>query len=142
MPCTRRRVEARRPRQGDPGGPRRCGAAHQDTADYAAIWVDQSYLSPGAAPAEANDPTRLVLNVQFTGDLEAHVRTLVKVQEELLADANGSPQPTYWSTVVVEQQQGRADARSTVAWSDLQQQLDTRYGKGVVHLRGWLTPVD
>ena len=44
--------------------------------DFAGFWVDQF---PDQPPYGGNDPTRLVVNVRFTGDLERHERELRKV---------------------------------------------------------------
>lgn len=146
----------------------RMAAMELATADpaYAGGWIDQSYLPEGAPPEQANDPTRYVLNLQFTSDIEAQesqVRRvwggalcvtqaepahadLLRIREELIGTSGGTPaaddaEPDYWSTSVNELD-NRVDVVAMIAWWEQQQALDERYGAGTVQLAGWLTPLD
>ncbi|MFB9475067.1 hypothetical protein ACFFR3_36730 [Nonomuraea salmonea] len=129
------------------------------------VWLDQSYLEsiPGYDDSKrewsekyANDPTRLVLNVKFTGDLagrEAWVReswggalcvsqarrseeSLRQVQEGLGEDLG---QAFLSSSVDVMKEQVLVGV--WVADEDVQGRLDDKYGAGVVRLDGVLQPV-
>jgi len=126
--------------------------------DFAGAWVDQS-INPAsqddARDEEAmNDPTRLVLNLRFTGNLtrhEAEVRDvwggwlciveaerplaeLLRVQEEL-------PESLDVLSSSVDEVRGVVEVSVVVADDDLQQSLDDRYGTGVVEVTGALRPV-
>lgn len=116
---------------------------------YAGSWVDQS-----AAPG-TNDPTRLVLNLLFTGDLGGRVEwvrqrwggalcvthaerswaELLEIQERVLEEV---PQ---WLSGGPDVQANAVTAEVLIASSELQRELDQRYGTGAVILRGWLEPV-
>jgi hypothetical protein len=126
--------------------------------DYAGAWVDQSYLADvDEADIEelGNDPTRLVLNLQFTGDLaereqwirevwggalcvtgaahtEAELRDIQQQVHEDLPDVQSSGVDVVANVVT---------AQVFVATPELQQQVDDAYGEGTVVLDGWLTPV-
>jgi hypothetical protein len=132
--------------------------------DYAGAWLDQSYLDdldvdrddPTAVEELANDPTRLVLNVRFTGNPQEReqwirqvwggalcvttatrtLQELLDIQQELhrdYPDLLGSGVDEVGNAVV---------AQVPVASPELQRQLDDRYGEGAVILDGWLQPVD
>jgi hypothetical protein len=102
-----------------------------------------------------NDPTRLVLNLRFTGDLaerEQWIREvwggalcvtgaerteaeLLDIQQRLhedLPDLQGSGVDVVANVVT---------AQVFVASPELQRQLDDEYGEGTVVLEGWLTPI-
>jgi hypothetical protein len=126
--------------------------------DYAGAWVDQSYMADvDEADIEelGNDPTRLVLNLQFTGDLaereqwirevwggalcvtgadhtEAELRDIQQRVHEDLPDVQSSGVDVVANVVT---------AQVFVATPELQQQVDDAYGEGTVVLDGWLTPV-
>lgn len=131
--------------------------------DYAGSWVDQSInpaLGENADPEQleqhANDPTRLVLNLRFTGDVDRHERELreiwggalcvslaehtedelLQIQRELHEDHDGI------LSSGVDSVTGGIDAQ--VIWDDgsLQDEFDARYGDGVVRVSSALRPVD
>ena len=129
--------------------------------DYAGAWVDQS-INPASdagtpaveAEAALNDPTKLVLNVMFTGDLDRHeaelravwggalcVSSAPRTEAELLeiqtalADEPGvlgsSPEPRAGTLEV-----------SVIIDDGLQQRMDEQYGTGVVLVLPALSPVE
>lgn len=122
--------------------------------DYAGAWVDQR---GAAADLEAEqDPTQLVLNLRFTGNLaerEQWIREvwggalcvseaarteaeLLEIQERLQQEVPGLLSS---GTDVVS---NTVTARVFVATPELQADLDEQYGEGTVVLEGWLQPVD
>lgn len=127
--------------------------------DYVGAWVDQSInpasdsLSDEELELAMNDPTKLVLNVMFTGDLDRHEADLravwggalcVSAAERTEADLlsildevttvdgvlGGSPDPRT-GTVQVE----------VIVDDGLQQRMDEEYGPGVVTVHAALQPV-
>jgi hypothetical protein len=116
--------------------------------DFAGFWLDQP-------PNGNNDPTRLVANVRFTGDLKRHERELRRVwggalcvsaasrtQAELnrvQAALSRLPGLTSSGQDVVA---GAVDAQVHVATERQQRELDERFGAGVVRLSGALQPID
>ncbi|QSB14863.1 hypothetical protein JQS43_00225 [Natronosporangium hydrolyticum] len=124
--------------------------------EYAGSWVDQS-VADDADTDElglGNDPTELVLNVQFTEDLpekEQELRTvwggalcvtgaahteqeLLSVQEQLhedLPEINSSRVDTMTNALIAE---------VFVVTPELQAELDEQYGPGTVVLEGLLQP--
>jgi hypothetical protein len=130
--------------------------------DHAGTWLDQS-INPAlqdedAADVEAaaNDPARLVLNFRFTGDLDRHEREireiwggplcvslaehtasqLHEIQRELHDLAPGL------LSVGVDSVRGVVELHVIVDDGSLQQELNDRYGAGLVHVDSALTPVD
>jgi hypothetical protein len=126
--------------------------------DFAGLWLDQS-INPAAHGDERdelvmNDPTLLVLNVRFTGDLERHeaelrqrwggslcvtqathtIADLRAVQDELHGEL-----AALWSSA--DEVTGGVDVGVIVADPAVQDELDRRYGPGVVRLHGALQPV-
>ena len=126
--------------------------------DFAGAWLDQS-INPAASqerPDEEamNDPSKLVLNLRFTGDLprhEAEIRArwggalcvseadraaqeLERIQQELTEELE--PLSSGISTV-----QGTVGLTVPVADPSLQASLDERYGEGTVVVTGLLRPV-
>lgn len=126
--------------------------------DYAGSWVDQS-INPAAdddVPDEMamNDPTKLVLNVRFTGDIERHESDLraiwggalcvsaaehsesdlLAIQEELSGDplVHGSYTDATSGTVVLD----------VFVDDGLQERLDEQYGPGLVRVTAALRPVE
>lgn len=126
---------------------------------FAGSWVDQSYLDgendPEAQERSANDPTRLVLNLRFTHDLEARERDvretwggalcvsraerakseLDRIQQQL------SERPGFLSSgqdVVANV----VDLGVWAADADLIGDIERRYGRGAVRVIGVLEPVD
>lgn len=132
-------------------------AAQED--DYVGAWVDQS-INPASGSSDSeelelamNDPTKLVLNVMFTGDLDRHEADLreiwggalcVSAAERTEADLlsildevmtvdgvlGGSPDPRT-GTVQVQ----------VIVDDGFQQQMDEEYGPGVVTVHAALQPV-
>ncbi|RIQ33640.1 hypothetical protein [Jiangella rhizosphaerae] len=122
--------------------------------DYAGAWVDQS-INPATDEAAMNDPTKLVLNVRFTGDLEQHEadlraiwggalcvsaaehteQELLAIQEDVLTElgelASGAGTDPTTGTVSVD----------VFVDDGLQERLDQQYG-GVVIVHAALRPVD
>lgn len=132
--------------------------------EYAGVWLDQSYLDeiePG--PGESmddlwNDPTRFVLNVKFVGDpaeWEPRIRSIwggalcVSQADHGLAEltaAQNDLHTRYPHPAVLSSGQdiiGNAiRAEVLVATPELREELDQRYGPGVIDLEGWLEPVE
>jgi hypothetical protein len=116
--------------------------------DFAGFWLDQP-------PDANNDPTRLVANVKFTGDLKRHERELrrvwggalcVSAADRTQAELNrvqkavdGLPGFSGSGQDVVA---GVVDAKVHVATERQQRELDERFGAGVVRLSGVLQPID
>ncbi|WP_433351831.1 hypothetical protein ACQP25_02500 [Microtetraspora malaysiensis] len=135
------------------------GRAHK-LPGYADSWLDQSYLDEidgydPTDPRDANDPKRLVLNLQFTGDAAARESAI----REVWGGALCLSQAPY-SEKELQVVQGRAlkeitgvfsawvDARaghvSIGVWAvtpELQREVDEKYGKGLVVLHTYLKPV-
>jgi hypothetical protein len=136
---------------------------HAETqSDHAGTWLDQSInealrdADPEEAEAAANDPTQLVLNFRFTGDIERHEReireiwggalcvSLAEHTERELRDIQArlhGEAPDLLS-VGVDSVQGVVELHVIVDDGRLQQELDDRYGAGLVRVTSALTPVD
>lgn len=133
-------------------------AAAQD--DYAGLWVDQSInpvFEDGLQPGEeerANDPTKLVLNVMFTGDLARHeeelrrlwggalcVSAAERTEAELAAIQTeiGDTEDMLWSSTDTI---GNRVEVGVAIDDGLQQRFDDRYGEGTVVVVPALRPVD
>lgn len=127
--------------------------------DYAGAWVDQS-INPASGSSDSeelelamNDPTKLVLNVMFTDDLDRHEadlreiwggalcvsaaeRTeaeLLSIQDEVITVdgvLGGSSDPRT-GTVQVQ----------VIVDDGLQERMDEEYGPGVVTVHAALQPV-
>lgn len=127
-------------------------------ADFAGAWLDQS-INPAAQQEPVdheamNDPTKLVLNLRFTGNLQAHESAVRSVWGGPLCITEARHRLDELRSIQ-QQLQGELDALSSsvnevtgvvevtviVAEEDTQQQLDERYGEGVVQLTGALQPV-
>lgn len=127
--------------------------------DYAGAWVDQSTnpaLADGMDPGDeeqANDPTKLVLVVLFTGDLERHeadLRTLwggalcvapaERTDAELAAiqEAVGEEPGMLWSSR--DTVRNRVEL-GVVVDDGVQERMDERYGEGTVAVEPALRPV-
>jgi hypothetical protein len=124
------------------------------------LWVDQSInpaLADGFDPGDeerANDPTRLVLNASFTGDLARHERELRAIwggplcvseaahsQADLMEIEASIPDEgrlASWVDVIT----GTVHADYLLVDPEVQAELDRRHGPGVVVLSSWLQPVD
>jgi hypothetical protein len=133
--------------------------------DHAGIWMDQSInpalsgdseLSAEDIEGAANDPTKLILNFSFTGDIDRHEREIraiwggplcVSVAErteaelmdiqmalhnelpEILGSGIDSMTGTLYVDVILDD-------------GTMQRSLDDRYGEGVVRVHSALEPVD
>lgn len=130
--------------------------------DHAGTWLDQS-INPALhdadteeAEAAANDPTRLVLNFRFTDDLERHEQeirqiwggalcvSLAEHTEHELRDIQAQLHDEAPGVLAsgVDSVQGVVELEVIVDDGSLQQELDDRYGPGLVRVRSGLTPVD
>ena len=117
-------------------------------------WVDQS-INPAGEESGFNDPTKLILNVKFTADLDRHEaelrnrfggplcvieseRTeaeLRRLQDDLYAELDA-----HFASVDIIR--GVVEFGVVVADPTLQAELDDAHGAGVVELIGALRPVD
>jgi hypothetical protein len=128
---------------------------------HAGVWLDQSInpaytddISDAERESALDDPTRLVLNVASTGDLEALEDALRVVWGGALCVS-----PAEHSIAELEEIQAAIEGPNIITANfseldrvvevdvyvpdqDLQNSLDERYGEGVVRLRPWLTPID
>lgn len=126
---------------------------------FAGLWLDQSYLGDEDDPAvlerEANDPTRLVLNVQFTDDLAAREQDLRETWGGALCVSRVERSEAELSRILRELRDrgdflssGTDTQRNTVlleVWvadAELLADIEERYGRGAVQLIGILEPVD
>jgi hypothetical protein len=99
------------------------------------------------------DPTKLVLNVRFTDDLEtaeAELRELwggalcVSLAERSLADLQAIQAELSGADVTmssINQAVNAVEVQVVVADPALQADYDARYGDGAVDVAGWLQPV-
>lgn len=133
----------------------------QAQADLAGLWLDQSInvelsqtTDPPVIEAVANDPTKLILNVGFTGNLDGHTAELrsrwggalcVFVRERSLAELEA----------VQLAIRDRADMLATgtdviagsvtlyvIVGDGLQEEMDATYGAGVVEVTAALRPLE
>ena len=124
--------------------------AAQVEDDFAGAWIDQRD-DPGT-----NDPTRLVLNLRFTGDLERHEREVrqtwggalcVTLAERTLAELREIQQEVHdrhqpLSSSVDEVRNLVEVGVVLDRDGDLQRELDDRYGEGVVEVESVLKPAE
>jgi len=133
----------------------------QAEPDFAGAWIDQS-INPatGREPVDEmamNDPTRLVLNLRFTGDLDRHERAarqrwggalcvseagasaseLAAIRREV-EDEVGTRMTSSW----IDEVAGRIEIAVHVDDAGFQSRFDERYGEGVVHVGALLRPVE
>ncbi|WP_436794279.1 hypothetical protein [Actinospongicola halichondriae] len=134
-------------------GQQAAAAYAQAQTDFAGLWVDQS-MNSAATELGMNDPTKLVLNVRFTGDLDRHeselrsrfggalcVSEAERTEAELRSiqdEVFGSLDAFHASTDIVR---GVVEIGVAVADPAVQAELDETYGAGVVELVGALRPV-
>jgi len=128
--------------------------------DVGAVWLDQSTnpASRQEPPDEAamNDPARLVLNITFTGDLERHAQAIRERWGGALCVSEATVARSELERIRTEVQDELAD-RFVASWTDdirgqvhlsvvvddgMQQQVDERYGAGVVVIEAALRPVE
>lgn len=127
--------------------------------DYVGAWVDQSINPAAGATGEdaelaMNDPTKLVLNVMFTGDLERHEADLRAVWGGALCVSAAERTEAELLSILHDVTSlddtlgGSPDARTgavqvqVIVDDGLQQWLDEQYGPGVVVVHAALQPVD
>ena len=126
----------------------RVSALAEAEPDFAGFWVDQP-------PDANNEPTRLVVNVRFTGDLERHERELREVwggalcvssaertQDELNRIQEAVNKLPGFAGSGQDVVAGVVSAQVYVATEHQQRELDERFGAGVVQLSGLLQPLD
>jgi hypothetical protein len=134
----------------------------QAQPDYVAVWVDSS-MNPAWAMKDSeitadtlwmfNDPTKLILNVRFTGDLERHERALRAIWGGALCVTSGERTSAELESLraalhdeldplgsFVDERAGRVFLQVIVD-EGLQAELDQRYGAGLVRVDAQLTPV-
>jgi hypothetical protein len=131
--------------------------------DYAAVWVDTS-INPANAMKQSEinadnlwmffDPTKQILNVQFTGDLARHERALRAIWGGPLCVSMGERTAAEVETIRAALQDelgpkvGTGTLRAgrillhVVVDDGLQQRLDDRYGPGLVEVSALLVPTD
>ncbi|HEY8450752.1 MAG: hypothetical protein FWJ70_10230 [Micromonosporaceae bacterium] len=134
-----------------------------EAPDYAGAWLDQSYLDeldideddPAALEEAANDPTRTVLNLAFTGDLAERERWIREVWGGplCLSQAERTLQELFdiqrrvhedlpdVFTSGVDETRNVVTVTVMVVTPELQREVEQRYGEAVV-LDGWLKPVE
>ena len=131
--------------------------------DYAAVWVDTS-INPANAMKDSEinadnmwmlfDPTKQILNVQFTGDLERHEQALraiwggalcVSMGERPAAELESLRAALYEEldpvSSSVDERAGQV-VLQVIVDDGLQQRLDQRYGPGLVEVSALLVPTD
>lgn len=127
-------------------------------AGVGGVWVDQS-INPAAQhgsidEAAMNDPTKLVLNMSFTGDLKRQERAVREIWggalcisraslsaaelEDIRREVEAEAGRFWWSST--DEVRGRIEIGVTVD-DGLQQRLDERYGEGVVKVDPAFEPV-
>ncbi|HLV57263.1 MAG TPA: hypothetical protein VKY81_00055 [Natronosporangium sp.] len=132
--------------------------------DYAGAWIDQSYLDgidigdddPAAMEEVANDPTRFVLNLAFTGDLGERERWIREVwggalclsqAERTLLELYDIQQRVHEDlpdvlASGVDERRNVVTVTVMVVTPQLRREVEQRYGAEAVILDGWLTPVE
>lgn len=144
----------------------RVAAAAGDEPDYAAAWVSYPHKDPTKADPEDMDredmgPHDVVLNVAFTGDVERHERELRAIWGGPLCVVERGH--LFRDLKAVQRELGEvaeSDLGLQVLWSDIdevggkvllgvvtideagRQELDRRYGEGVVEVTAQLRPVE
>ena len=123
--------------------------------DFAGLWIDY-YNEPAGGPTE-EDPGDIILNVAFTGDLEAHeqelrelwggplcvtqedhtLKELEQIQREFPAD--DFDLETTWSNLDVVE--GVVEIGVIVVDEETLQRIEDRYGPGTVKVVPALIPV-
>lgn len=133
-----------------------------EQSEFAGVWLDQSINEELADASDdeiediANDPTRLVLNVAFTSNLEQHEAKLREfwggalcvvqadhtelqlraIQQELHEEYDGL------LSSGVDTPAGRVQVSVILDDGSLQAELDDRYGEGVIVVTSALQPVE
>lgn len=132
-------------------------------AEFAGAYVDQSInpalgdddMTDEEVEGAANDPTKQILNVRFTGDIERHdeeIRklwggalcvSLAEVAEDELRSIQDELTTDYsdFLSAGVDVTTGRVNFQVIADDGGLQAELDERYGAGVVVVHSALKPV-
>ena len=123
------------------------------------VWMDQS-INPvfdenPIDESRTNDPATFILNVSFTGDLEAHEAAIRELWGGLLCVSEAPVTAAKLAEIRAEVEADVGDFLSSsinevegrveigVAVDDgLQERVDERYGSGVVDVQAQLRPVD
>jgi hypothetical protein len=133
-----------------------------EQSDFAGVWLDQSINEELAEASDdeiegiANDPTRLVLNISFTGDIEEHKAQLREIwggalcvvqadhTEAELRDIQQELHEEYDELLSsgVDPQAGRVTVSVIADDGSFQAELDDHYGEAVVVVTSALTPVE
>lgn len=134
--------------------------------DHAGTWLDQSInpaldedadMAPEEREMHGNDPTKLILNFRFTGDLQRHedeIRELwggalcvspAEHTEAELRDIQRQLSQQYADRFLASSADtvtGHVDLRVILDDGTLQRELDERYGEGLVRVHSALQPAD
>jgi hypothetical protein len=134
----------------------------QSSRDFAGAWIDQPHLdalkdqeaSDTELEAQANDPARYILNLMFTGDIQAHEQAIREVwggalcvspaqrsEAELMRIVDEIDLPGQ-STAGIDTAANTVHVQLVVADTSMQEEVDARYGQGAVRLESWLQPID
>ncbi len=127
-----------------------------DDPDFVGLWIDY-YNEPPGGPTE-EEPGDIILNVSYTGDLESHEQELREMWGGPLCVIEGGR--TYKELREIQRTFDPAEFGLEDLWSDIDvtqnvvvfgvvvaddvalQQIEERYGPGVVKIYSRLTPVD
>lgn len=127
-----------------------------DDPEFVGLWIDY-YNEPPGGPTE-EDPGDIILNVSFTGDLESHEQELDEMWGGPLCVTEGGK--TYKELREIQRTFDLAEFGLEGLWSDIDvtqnvvlfgvvvaddvalEQIEERYGPGVVKIYPRLTPVD
>jgi hypothetical protein len=135
----------------------------QAQPDHVAVWVDSS-INPAHAMKDSeitadtlwmfNDPTKLILNVRFTGDPERHEQALRAIWGGALCVSSGARTSAELESLraalhdeldplgsLVDGRAGQV-VLHVIVDDGLQAELDQRYSPGLVQVHALLTPVD
>jgi hypothetical protein len=124
-------------------------AAAQAPSDFAGLWVNQ--LGPVANPGKD------IYTVAYTGDIAAHEAALramwpgplcVVAHSRSLAQLNAieaavtnDPRGLAVVSIAVDQVRDVVIVETILAMPADRQELDRRFGSGIVHVTSWLQPV-
>jgi hypothetical protein len=135
----------------------------QAQPDHVAVWVDSS-MNPAHAMKDSeitadtlsmlNDPTKLIVNVRFTGGLERHEQALRAIWGGALCVSSGARTSAELESLraalhtELDPLGSSVDGRAgqvvlhVIVDDGLQAELDQRHGSGLVQVHALLTPVD
>jgi hypothetical protein len=127
-----------------------------DEDDFVGLWIDYYNEPPGGSTEE--DPGDIILNVSFTGDIEAHEQELRELWGGPLCMSQGGK--SYKELGEIQRALDPAEFGLEDLWSDVNvtqnyvefgvivvdevaiEKIDERYGPGVVRIVPRLRPVD